>query len=390
VTASEPQVPGRRLALFELGFRPFYLLGAGFAAVSMGAWLAVLHGGRWSASIDALSWHQHEMVFGFALAIICGFLLTAGRAWTGLETLRRGPLALLALHWLAARILVLTGPMPLAAAVDVAFPLVVAGVMARVLIKSGSKRNLFVCALLILLAAADAAFFMEKSAVLPATGKSIAAALYLIVMLVVMIGGRIIPAFTANAVRDARVVQSRAADIAAIVLTLAAFVASLASAAAIVLAPLAASAALAQLVRQARWAPFATFTRPILWILHVSYSWIAVGLALLAGASLGLVSSAAAIHALGVGAVGGMIIAMVTRTALGHTGRTLKAGAPEITAYVLLHAGAVARLLAAVAPDLGYSALIDASGALWTVAFVIYFVAYFPRLVLPRPDGKPG
>jgi uncharacterized protein involved in response to NO len=253
---------------------------------------------------------------------------------------------------------------------------VVAGVMARVLIKSGSKRNLFVCALLILLAAADAAFFMEKSAVLPATGKSIAAALYLIVMLVVMIGGRIIPAFTANAVRDARVVQSRAADIAAIVLTLAAFVASLASAAAIVLAPLAASAALAQLVRQARWAPFATFTRPILWILHVS--------------SLELVSSAAAIHALGVGAVGGMIIAMVTRTALGHTGRTLKAGAPEITAYVLLHAGAVARLLAAVAPGLGYSALIDASGALWTVAFVIYFVAYFPRLVLPRPDGKPG
>jgi uncharacterized protein involved in response to NO len=381
----------RSFALFALGFRPFYLLGSLFATVSMLCWLAALHGSSWNGGLAPLAWHQHEMVFGFALAVIAGFTLTAGRVWTGLETLSRGPLALLAALWLAARVLLYTGPGLAAALVDVAFPFALAAVMANVLFRSGDRHNLFVVAFLCVLGFADAAFFLEQAGLLPVSqGKSVTAALYLVVTLVIMIGGRVVPSFTANALPRSRVVRMPKLDLFALALTLLAFVCALNDLPGWAVAPLAAGAALAHLVRQARWAPFATWRRPILWVMHLSYAWIALGLALLACSSLELAPRAASIHAFGVGAVGGMIIAMITRTALGHTGRPLRAGIPETLAYVLVHAGAVARLLASLAPTLGYAVLVDLSGALWSAAFLIYFCAYLPALLLSRPDGKAG
>jgi uncharacterized protein involved in response to NO len=383
----EPAAPSapRGCALFNLGFRPFYLLAALFGAAAVVAWVASIEGRIAPPGVHAgVAWHAHEMVFGFVLAVISGFVLTAGRVWTGLRTPEGLPLALIVLHWIGARIAMLSGPAPLAAIVDGAFPFVLAAAMARVIVGSRNARNYFVIALLCALGAANVAFHAGYGLA------AVRAALWLVVMLVVVMAGRVVPAFTASAVPQAGVVMRPLFDNAAIAFTLAAFACDLLGLGGWIVAPLALAAAALHLVRQAGWAPRATRGRPILWILHLSHAWIPVGLVLLALGALGVVAANAAIHAFGAGAVGGMIIGMITRTALGHTGRPLTAGRAEVAAYVLVHIAAALRVLAALAPQLGYVPLLGASGVCWAGAFLIYFASYLPRLSAPRVDGKPG
>ena len=389
----------REFALFTLGFRPFYLLAALFAAVSMAGWMGFLEGLGWHGYLPAPVWHQHEMVFGFALATLTGFLLTAGRAWTGLPTPQGWPLALLATHWVAARVLLFTGPDYAAAVFDGSFPFVFAAVMARVLIAAGNRRYYFAVAVLSLLGLANIGFYLEQAG-LDAwpTGVSVHAALFLVVTMVVIIGGRVVPSFTANALpRAGVIVRSPRLDYAALGFTLAAFAAALTGPPAWFTAPIAGIAALLHLARQARWAPLATLRRPILWILHLSHAWIPAGLVLLALSSLGWIAPSVALHAFGAGVVGGMIIGMITRTALGHTGRPLHAGWQETSAYVLVHAAAATRVAAGLAPD-AYTELVWAAGHLWALAFLVYFFTYLPRLALaerlkpapvaPHPDRQ--
>ena len=372
-------------ALFALAFRPFYLLAALGAAAGVVGWVAMLEG-----RIDAVSflpgvlWHQHEMVFGFALAVIAGFLLTAGRVWTGLPTPTGGPLAALALHWLAARVFMITGPAPLAAAVDGAFPFVLAAVVARVIFGSRNARNYFVVALLVALGSADLAFHLGFEEL------AVRVALYLVLTLVVVMAGRVVPSFTANALPRARVVRRPRLDRWSVAATLAAFAGDALGLGAWVVAPAALAAAGLHVARQAGWAPLATRREPLLWSLHAAHAWFPVALVLLALASMDIVPRAAALHAFGAGVLGGTVMAMITRTALGHTGRALAAGRAETLAYVLVHAGALLRLLATLAPGIGYMELVGASGLAWSAAFLVYFAVYLPRLMRPRPDGKPG
>lgn len=382
----EPSVapPPRGFALLDLGFRPFYLLAALLGAVAIAVWLAVYTGADWNGYLAPVLWHQHEMVFGFALAVIAGFLLTAGRVWTGLPTPTGLPLALLALHWLAARALLYTGPAPLAAIVDGAFPFVLAAVMARVILGSRNARNYFVIVLLCALGAANVAFHLGYG------GLPVKAALYLVLTLVLVMAGRVVPAFTASALPRAGVVRKPRLDYASVAVSIAAFVADLLGWDARAVAVFAFAAAVLHAIRQWGWKPLATRSRPILWILHVSHAWFPAGFLLLALSALGLVAASASIHAFGAGAIGGLIIGMITRTALGHTGRPLVAGRAETFAYVLVHVAAALRVVAALAPDLGYLRLIELSGAAWVAAFLIYFASYAPRLVSPRVDGKPG
>ena len=376
--------PPRGFALLNLGFRPFYLLAALLAAASIAIWLAVYSGADWNGTLTPVLWHQHEMVFGFALAVIAGFLLTAGRVWTGLPTPTGLPLALLALHWLAARVLLYTGPEPLAAVVDGAFPFVLAAVMARVILGSRNARNYFVIVLLCALGAANVAFHLGHGA-LP-----VKAALYLVLTLVLVMAGRVVPAFTGSALPRVGVVRKPRLDYASVAISVAAFAADLLNWDARAVAVLALAAAVFHGIRQWGWRPLATRGRPILWILHLSHAWFPAGFLLLALSALGLAAPSASIHAFGAGAIGGLIIGMITRTALGHTGRPLVAGRAETLAYVLVHIAAVLRVLAALAPGSGYSPLIALSGAAWVAAFLIYFASYAPRLVSPRIDGKPG
>jgi uncharacterized protein involved in response to NO len=380
-----------RTALLNLGFRPFYLLAALFAAVAVPAWVADLAGhGLPSGYLEGLAWHQHEMVFGFVLAVITGFLLTAGRSWTGLPTPTGLPLALLAAHWIAARVLVLTGPGWLGALVDGAFPFVVAFALGRVIVASRNARNYFVPALLATLGVMNAGFHLSALGLVDAPASLWAqGGLYLELLLLIVMAGRVVPSFTASALPQAKLRRSAALDRAALALSAIAFACALAELGGWLTAAPAFAAAALHAARQAGWAPLATRARPILWILHLSHAWIPVGFVLLGLSAFGIVIGAAALHAFAVGALSGTIVGMITRTALGHTARPLVAGRSETLAYALIHAAALARVGAALWLA-AYMPLVMAAAALWSLAFAVYFMVYAPRLAQPRLDGKPG
>ncbi len=382
-----------RFALFALGFRPFYLLAALLATLSVPLWVAQYVGllpGR--GPIAGLAWHMHEMVFGFAVAVVTGFLFTAGRNWTNQPTPTGATLVGLAALWLAARLLAITGPSSVAAWVDFAFLPLVAWFLWRALKAANNKRNYFFVALLGALALFNMAFWFAAFGIAPVSPLvPIKAALYVIVAIVAIMGGRVIPMFTQNAIPAARVRRNVKVDGWAIGLLAAALAFDVLAAPAWLLAPAALAAAVLHAIRLALWDPLATRGKPIVWILHLSYAWIPVGLALLAVAALTpKVHEVYAVHAFAIGAVGGMIIGMITRTALGHTGRPLAAGLAETFAYGLVQAAAFTRVVVGLAIPAAYGQTLALSALFWSAGFALYAIAYFPILTRPRADGRPG
>jgi len=375
--------------VFRLGFRPFYLLAAAFAAISVPLWIARYFGNLGALVRVDLNWHMHEMVFGFAIAVIIGFVFTAGRNWTGLWTPRRGHLAALAGLWIAGRIAMLFAPPLLAAAVDLLFLPLAAYPIYSVLHRTGNKRNMFLVGLLALLTLINALFhasvlgWLQMSSVTP-----VQAAILVIVMIESVIGGRVIPGFTANAIQGAKPVTNEKRDKISIALTAMAAVAWVANLPGPLAGAIAVAAAAAQATRVAGWMPHVTLRKPILWILHLSYAWIPVGLLMLGLASWGMTTSSAAFHVLTIGSMAGLIIGMITRTALGHTGRPLNAGSSELVMYVLIQLGVIARMLAAA--NVLRSEMLVATAAFWSAAFVLYVIVYGPYLLAPRVDGREG
>ncbi|MFZ6649302.1 NnrS family protein [Undibacterium sp. TJN25] len=382
------------MPLLGLGFRPFYLLAAAFAMISIPLWLLSYTGHLPDASRLDLNWHMHEMVFGFALAVIIGFLLTAARNWTGLWTLRGRPLALLAALWIAGRLAMAWLPAPLAAVVDLAFIPCAAWPLYVVIKKSGNTRNLPLLGLLTLLFLANTVFHATRLAYLDISPiLCIHAAILLVTLLEIEMAGRVIPGFTANALPGSSPVINPRLNKAALILAAAASVAWMLHIPAYAAAPLALCAAVAQAWRLSGWKPWKTGRQPLLWILHLSYGWIAIGFLLLGMAELGgatLGVSSTAFHVLAVGAMSGLILGMTTRTALGHTGRLLKVNFREITMYLLLQAGTMARICANI-PATGHRTLaLLLAAACWSAAFLLYLVVYVPYLLNPRLDGREG
>jgi uncharacterized protein involved in response to NO len=376
-------------ALFALGFRPFYLLAAAFAAAGVPLWIAAQAGLPVPARIDML-WHMHEMVFGFTVAVLIGFLYTAGYNWTKLWTPRGGKLAAIAAVWVAGRAAMLAAPPTLAAAVDLAFLPVAAYPLYDVLKRSGNRRNMFLVVLLALLALANAVYHAVVLGWLHLDPlKPVHAAIMLVVVIEAVIGGRVIPMFTRNGAPGTNPVQNERRDKLALGLTAAAGAAWAFGLPAPVAAPLAFAAAVAQGVRLVGWQPWRTWRNPLLWVLHLSYAWIPLGFALLALASLGVVGASAALHVLTVGSLSGLVIGMITRTALGHTGRPLKAGRAEVMMFVLVQAAVVLRFAAGVVPAWRIAGLVLAAGC-WSAAFVAYLAVYVPYLTAARPDGREG
>jgi uncharacterized protein involved in response to NO len=364
--------------VFALGFRPFYLLAGLYAALGVPLWAAQFAG--WLPGANPL-WHGHEMLFGYAFAVIAGFLLTAVRAWTGRPTPTGTALALIAALWVGARVLALFS-LPLAAMADLAFALALAWAIGQPLVASGNRRNWFFIALVIALGAASLAYEAHPRI-------SLAIGLDVVLFVMAVMGGRVIPAFTNNAVPGAGARRSRALEyvsLGALLLLIALDLVQLFLPAA--LAALAAAALHA--VRLALWSPWATRARPILWILHASYAWIVVHLALRGLVGFDLVAAGLATHALTVGAIGGLTLGMMTRTSRGHTARPLNVGGAELAAYVLIQAAAVVRVLLPLAFPDAYVAIIVASAVLWFAAFALFTVVYFPILSRPRLDGQPG
>ena len=379
-------------AWLALGFRPFYLLAALFAASSVPVWIAQFFGMLPQAGfVTPMAWHTHEMVFGFAVAVIAGFLFTAVPNWTGLPTPTGRTLGALASLWLAGRIGMLTGPGWAAAIADIAFLPAIAWFLWQPL-RRARNRNQFFVAILLLLAAMNAGFHLAHAGVIAlAPLVWVHAALLLVVLIVAIMGGRVIPAFTRNAIPAARVRTLPGIEVASLATLAATLLAWTVGLPDLIVAVLAFATALAHALRLWSWDPWATRSSPILWILHLSYAWIALGMLLLAAALAGIAGSASvAMHALGVGAVGGMIIGMITRTARGHTGRPLEAQAAEVAAYTLVQLAAAVRVLVPLLLPQAYAFALVASALLWSAAFAIYCTVYWPILTRPRIDGKPG
>ena len=377
---------------FALGFRPFYLLAAAFAAIGMAAWAVLLLGGLSSAHGPALAplfWHAHEMVFGFAAAVVVGFLFTAGKNWTGLQTPQGKPLAALAGLWLAARVLMWTGPLPLAVAADVVFLPACGVLFLLILRRAGSARNYGLAIALLVLGAVNAGFHAELAMGAPlAALRCLDAAAGLVCVFVTVIGGRVIPMFTANAVPGVRIRRFVRAERAVVPLTVLAVAALAAPVEGIVPAAVFVAAAVVQAVRWSGWDTRRTLRTPIVAILHVAYAFLPLGFAMLGAAALGWGDRSTALHALTAGAIGCAIVAMVTSTALGHTGRQLRAGRAETCAYAAIALAALVRVVGPMLLPRGV--WISAASALWVAAFAVYLWRYAPWLLAPRVDGREG
>jgi uncharacterized protein involved in response to NO len=385
-----------RLALAGKGFRPFFLLAAAFAVAVVPLWLLVLRGAFDPGSyLGAMSWHAHEMVFGFAVAVIAGFLLTAVGNWTQRETVVGLPLLALAGLWVAGRVAILCAgaiPRGIAAATDLAFLPVLIAVIARPIVASGNRRNFVMVVFLAALFLANVAVHLDALGVLPGWGHGGSlVAVDVIVLVVLVIAGRVFPMFTRNATGATSIRSHRWLDRVALGGMAALVVLDVVAPLAAVTAVVSGVVGIAAAARAANWGTLRTARHPLLWILHLGYAWIPIGLVLRAASAFtGPVSSSAATHALTAGANGSLTLGMMARVTLGHTGRALRPPRPVVLAFVLvLVAGAVRVAAPSVAP-LHYVACLTVAGTLWSAAFALYLVAFAPALLTPRSDGKAG
>ncbi|WP_301101358.1 NnrS family protein [Propionivibrio sp.] len=378
-------------ALWNLGFRPFYLLASFFSAFSVLLWSMQFSGDLPSAYLKGAAWHGHEMLFGYATAVIAGFLLTAVRAWTKQPTPSGVPLMALAALWIGGRVLLLTPLAMTAAVVNAAFPLAIAVAIGVPLFRSRNVRNYFFVGLLVLMALLSLALHLAlqgRFEVEPRLGLQLALDVILFTMAVV--AGRVIPMFTNNGVPGANATRHALLEKCALGAILLLFAADLLQLPQNVIAIIALLGALAHGLRLSLWKPWRTLNTPLVWILHAAYAWIVAYLALRGMTALHLLSGSYAIHALTTGAIGGLTLGMMTRTARGHTGRHLIADGFEVLMFLLVQIAALVRVFGGiVSPDF-YLASIQLSGLLWALAFGLYGVRYWPVLTRPRLDGQAG
>ncbi|SJZ79049.1 NnrS family protein [Consotaella salsifontis] len=376
------------------GFRPFFFLGALAMALSVLVWLPFFAGAiQVSTAFAPRDWHIHTLLFGGLPAIIAGFALTAVANWTGRPPVQGGELLALVLLWLAGRLAVslsaFTGPV-LAAMIDLAFPAALTAVFAREVIGGKNARNLRVVALVALLTLADLGFHVEAAA----TGFadiSARAGIALVMLLVLLIGGRIIPAFTRNWLKmrgaDRLPAGFSRLDGATMAISTLAFLMWTASPEWLATALVLLLASIMNAVRMARWRGLATRNEPLLLVLHVAYATVPLGFLLIALSNLSpeILLPSAALHIWTAGTFGLITLAVMTRASRGHSGRPLAAGGLEIAMYALVLIGALSRVLAPYA-DARMMPVIDLAGLCWSGAFLAFAIGYGPMLLkAPRP-----
>jgi len=386
-------------ALLGYGFRPFFLAAAIAAVVLVPWWaLSLTEGITLETHWPPTLWHGHEMIFGFVAAAMAGFLLTAVPSWTGQRGFAGWPLALLAGLWLLGRLVVATSahwPLLLTAAIDIGF-FPALGIMLLPPLLRTRNRNTPPLLVLLALCIADATFYWGlASANWPLAHGALLASLNVILLLLTVIGGRIVPAFTSSALKElggGRLIRSwPGVDALAVAAMMVVALVDLRFAYTRVAGVCALGAAIVQGIRLAQWGAWRTLRRPIVWVLHVAYAWLPAGLALKAVALLtGTAFAAFWLHALTIGAATTMIFAVMTRASLGHTGRPLVVSRLTVLAYVLLTAAAIVRVLGLDLPHAAYASVIALAALLWTAAFALFLWVYAPMLLTPRADGKAG
>jgi len=380
-----------RFALWNMGFRPFYLGASIFASLSILLWVCQYSGHLPAEFLRSPAWHGHEMLFGYTMAVVAGFLLTAVGNWTGKPTPAHGTLMALVALWVIGRILVLTPFAVFAAIVNVAFPVALAFGIGGAIVRSGNRRNYFFLALLGLLSTAELGFHLSHLSVLPWSERaSLQVGLDVILFIMAVIGGRVIPMFTNNGVPGAQAARNPIVEKAALIGTLVLIGIDMVPAPVLLVAGVAFLVAVAHAIRLFLWRPLRTRSAPLVWVLHLAYAWIVVYLVLRGLAELGYVAQVFAIHALTIGAIGGMTIGMMTRTARGHTGRPLKADRYEVACFAMIALAAFVRVFGGMWLSGAYALTIVLSGVCWSLAFGLYAIRYWPVLSRVRVDGRPG
>lgn len=382
-------------AILSYGFRPFFLLGAVWAALVVAIWLPMLGGALNLPTVfSPLEWHVHELVYGYVPAIVAGFLLTAVPNWTGRLPVTGTPLLLLVLLWVAGRLAIFLSAQigaAAAAVIDLLFLAALGAVIAREILAGRNLHNLKVLALVGLLLAGNAVFHGESLLLHGGSGYGIRIGIGAAVLLITLIGGRIVPSFTRNWLARARPGRLPApfghVDTATIGFGALAIVAWIAAPHAVTTAAFAAAAAVLHAVRLARWAGHRTANEPLVLVLHVAYAFVPIGFLLLAMAiaTPTLVVSTGALHGWTVGAIGTMTLAVMTRASLGHTGQALSASASILFIYLAVIAAAAARVLSAF--DIWRDPLLMISATAWVMAFGGFAVTFGPLLAKPRTSG---
>lgn len=371
--------------LLSVGFRPFFLGAAWMAVIWMGLWLGfLLTGTSVQSTIPPVLWHGHEMLFGFALAVVAGFVLTAMQNWTGLRLVSRRELITLATAWLAGRLVFIfadTVPVWLLSLADLSFLPLLWLTVARTLIKAQNRRNYSFIIMLPVFWVFNGMLHLELHGYGAGIGYlALDLTVLLITTLLVFMGGRVIPFFTANRLPAATPRQWPWLNWAATLTTLALIPAYLLIGRGVMLAVFLIIAAGLTAARLLAWNPWRTSSEPMLWILHLGYAWIPVGLVLLSMHLLGVnFPWSAGIHALMAGAMSSLILGMIARVSLGHSGRSIMAYRPMVAAFYIITLAAALRVAAGLfaAPDW----LLAASGLLWGLAFLLYIIVYTPILL---------
>lgn len=388
---SDVSGPAMNGPFLSAGFRPFYLGAAGFALLSVPVWILSLATTAVPLpGIPPVLWHGHEMIFGFAAAVIVGFLLTAARNWTGLPTADGNRLGALFGLWLAARAANWLSPAGLygllPVLLDTAFLLAATLSLAAPILRARNRRNYFAPALLLGLSAAAGLHGLGSRGVLPAIAwlEMPGTAMDMILLLMIVVGGRVIPAFSSNAISGLNPLSYRPIEILVIASALGLLLIDL------LVAETAGTgwqaffllSALLHLLRLLLWKPWRTVRNPLLLALPLAYLWIPVHFLLRA------LEPTLALHALTVGAMASLMLAMMTRSALGHTGRALAAGPAELVCFLCIHLAAISRVFGPLIAPAGYLAWLWLAAIFWTLAFGTFFLAYWPFLTRPRADAQ--
>ncbi len=393
-SGSKP-VSRRYPAVLAYGFRPFFLLAGIHAAIAIPLWIAMLHGFDLPPSLlPAPAWHAHEMLYGFIAAAMAGFLLTAVPSWTNRRGYAGAPLAGLALVWLAGRV-AMTIPMGLsllwAGLIDLVFLPALALTILPALLRSGNRRNLVFIGILGLLFVSNLHFHLS--------GAAATAPLFLglnaMLLLVTILSGRIVPAFTSAGLKqlghDIRIRRYQLVDRAAQVAVVGVLLVDLIVPDSLYAAVMAAAAACLLVAQLSQWQSHRTLRIPLVWVLHVGFLWLPIALGLKAIWLIGIpISNTAWFHALTVGALATMIFGVMSRAALGHTGRALVAPGAVVAAYYLLAGAALSRVFGPMLMPSAGSLWLVMAAALWCLAFMLFLVVYAPILCRPRIDGRPG
>jgi len=390
IKLSEPQAQQSPFALFDLGFRPFFLIASLMALVFQPLWLAIYSGNIGASNYyGAVGWHAHEMLFGYSSAVIAGFLLTATRNWTGKASLSATPLLLFVLLWCLGRLAPLIDTPPaLIAIIDLLFLPILAVSLLVPIVKTKQWRNIIFPALILLMTFANGLVHAQALGWNSSSAQSgFTLALYIVLIIIVIMAGRVVPFFIEKGAVEAKVTSWSIIERLSIVSITLLAISELFTP---FLSPwVALLAFIVHCFRWAGWVSLSAIKVPLLWVLISGYFWLVVGLLLMFFHGLSDIPKSLAIHAFTVGGIGVLTVGMMARVSLGHTGRLLKPHTLTVWAFALFNLAVIIRVIAPITGLIDYGTSLILATFLWSGSFILFIMIYTPILLKPRADEPP-